>query len=103
MKAFYTSLKAHEIHHLKNLLESAGIRCRLRNESLSTLAGEVPFTECTIQLFLEDDADRRLASSILREMTTQCSATAGTWTCAKCGECLEKQFTACWNCGMEKP
>ncbi|OGA16416.1 MAG: hypothetical protein A3G25_04195 [Betaproteobacteria bacterium RIFCSPLOWO2_12_FULL_63_13] len=102
MKAFYVSLNAHEIHHLKNLLESAGIRCRLRNERLSTLAGEVPFTECSIQLVLENDADRRLASSILREMTAHRPAASGTWICANCGERLEVQFTACWNCGVEK-
>lgn len=103
MKAFYTSLKAHEIHHLKNLLESAGIHCRIRNEGLSTLAGEVPFTECAIQLLLENDSDRPLASSILREMTGRRTATAGTWNCAACGESLEEQFTACWSCGVEKP
>jgi hypothetical protein len=102
MKVFYASLKAHEIHHLKNLLESAGVRCRLRNEGLSTLAGEVPFTECAMQLILENDADRRLANSILLEMTAHRAAATGTWNCAGCGERLEAQFTACWNCGVEK-
>ena len=57
MKPFYSSLGLHEVHHLKNLLESAGIGCLLKNEGLSTLAGEVPFTECAVQLFLlSDDA-----------------------------------------------
>jgi hypothetical protein len=105
MKVFYASLKAHEIHHLKNLLESAGIRCRLRNEGLSTLAGEVPFTECAMQIWLENKSDRGLANSILREMTGRratSSGTGGTWNCAGCGEHLEAQFTACWNCGREK-
>lgn len=105
MKVFYASLKAHEIHHLKNLLQSAGIRCQLRNEGLSTLAGEVPFTECAMQIWLEDESDRAQASSILREMTgrsTPATATETTWTCVGCGERLEAQFTACWNCGIQK-
>ena len=108
MKVFYASLKAHEIHHLKNLLESAGIRCGLRNERLSTLAGEVPFTECAMQIWLENESDRGLADSILREMTGRgasapgISGTSRTWNCAGCGEHLEAQFTACWNCGRER-
>lgn len=103
MKAFYASLKAHEIHHLKNLLESAGIRCRIRNEGLSTLAGEVPFTECAMQLLLESESDRDLANAILREMTTRNVPAGQSWACPRCGECIEAQFTACWNCRAERP
>ena len=106
MKVFYASLKAHEIHHLKNLLQAAGIRCRIQNEGLSTLAGEVPFTECTMQILLENESDRGLANSILREMTgshSPAAAACRTWNCIRCGERLESQFTACWNCGTEKP
>jgi len=102
MKVFYASLKAHEIHHLKNLLESAGIRCRLRNEGLSTLAGEVPFTECAMQLVLENESDGGHANSLLREMNGRSAAATGTWNCTGCGERLEAQFTACWNCGTPK-
>jgi len=25
------------------------------------------------------------------------------WTCAKCGETLEGQFTECWKCGASHP
>lgn len=105
MTVFYASLKAHEIHHLKNLLQSAGIRCQLRNEGLSTLAGEVPFTECAMQIWLENESDRGHADSILREMTGRsapATATGRTWICAGCGEHIDAQFTACWNCGTEK-
>jgi hypothetical protein len=103
VKAFYTSLRAHEIHHLKNLLQSAGIRCSIRNEGLSTLAGEVPFTECAMQLLLENEADRDLAETILREMTAGTAPAGDSWDCPRCGERIETQFTACWNCRMERP
>ena len=102
MPAFFSSLRTHEIHHLKNLLESAGIRCQLRNEGLSTLAGEVPFVECAVQLWLEDDADRALAEAVLREMTSLPGQTPAPWACTFCGETLERQFTACWRCGSER-
>jgi len=103
VKVFYASLKAHEIHHLKNLLESAGIRCRIRNEGLSTLAGEVPFMECAMQLLLENESDRDLANAILRELTSRSVPAGDSWDCPRCGERIEAQFTACWNCRAERP
>ena len=99
MTAFYTSLRTHEIHHLRNLLEAAGIRCHVRNEGLSTLAGEVPFVECAMQLWLENESDRDFAETILREMTSQEVRTGPGWICPRCNEHVEPQFTACWNCG----
>lgn len=50
MPALYASLKRLEIYHLRNLLEADGIPCFVRNELLSQLAGEVPFTECQLEL-----------------------------------------------------
>ena len=26
-----------------------------------------------------------------------------TWTCPRCGEDVESQFSECWNCGSERP
>lgn len=102
MKAVYTSLSLHEIHHLCNLLQSAGIACRIRNEGLSSLAGEVPFAECAMRLELENEADRDMAETLIREMA-QRSPRAGTrWNCPRCCEAIEPQFTACWHCGGEK-
>lgn len=103
MKPVYTSLSLHEIHHLRNLLRSAGIPCRIRNERLSTLAGEVPFSECAMQLELEDESDRERAESLIREIALSSANGAPHWLCARCGEQLEAQFTACWHCGAEKP
>ncbi|MBI2315787.1 MAG: DUF2007 domain-containing protein [Betaproteobacteria bacterium] len=103
MKPVYTSLSLLEIHHLRNLLLSAGIPCRIRNERLSTLAGEVPFTECAMALELERESDRDRAESLIREMAQWSENRGASWRCSRCGEQLEAQFTACWRCGAEKP
>ena len=103
MKPLFVSLRLHEIHHLKNLLQSAGIRCHIRNEALSSLAGEVPFAEVAMRLELEDESDRARAEALLREMQSQAGPAAETWTCPRCGERLEAQFSACWSCGAERP
>lgn len=101
MKRLYASLNTIEIHHLKNLLESAGIRCFFKNEFLHRLAGEVPFTECAMELWIERDADQALAEEIFAAM--RYGAPRGpAWRCERCGETSEAQFTACWSCGWQR-
>jgi hypothetical protein len=101
VKPIYTSLRLHEIYHLKNLLEAAGIPCRVRNEQLCTLAGEVPFTECAAQLVLARESDREAALDVLRHWRSP-RPRRPAWRCPRCNEQLEGQFTACWQCGAER-
>lgn len=102
MKPFFSSLSPHEIYHLRNLLQSAGIGCRIHNEHLASLAGEVPFTECAAQLILERDEDRETAQLILRDWRDSARRSGPEWTCAACGERIEEQFTACWKCCAQR-
>jgi hypothetical protein len=106
MKVIFSSLNLVELHHLKNLLQSAGIRCRIHREDLARLAGEVPFPECSAQLVIEPGADAERAQEIVREFAAcpepvegRPARNAGSWACPGCGERLEGQFTACWKCG----
>jgi len=99
VKPLLASLDALEIHHLKNVLEAEGIRCFLRNELLARLAGEIPFTECALELHLRDEADRWRAERILDDWRRSRPTTGEPWICPGCGEHLEAQFTSCWQCG----
>lgn len=99
MKTFFSSLNLVEVHHLKNLLQSAGIRCRIRNEDLVRLAGEVPFPECALQLVVEREEDHSAAEALLHEFLRPQSRAVKSWCCPDCGEAIEGQFTACWKCG----
>lgn len=101
MPLLFSSLRLHEIHHLKNLLEAEGIRCHIRNELLSRLAGEIPFTECAPELWLLDPGDGERARQIVGALF-QGVSDAPSWTCAQCGEMLEGQFGACWKCGAAR-
>lgn len=102
MRLLYSSLKLLEVHHLKNLLEAEGIPCRIRNELLSRLAGEIPFTECAPELWLLDERDFEQARRIVIDFG-RAAVTAPPWKCANCGEALEGQFSACWRCGAPRP
>ena len=102
MQPLYSSLNLHEIYHLKNLLEAEGVRCQIKNELLSRLAGEIPFTECAPQLWLLDERDLEQAVRIVRDFRR--GVVAGPpWQCPNCGETLEGQFSACWHCGAQRP
>lgn len=102
MKPLITSLDSLEIHHLKNVLEAEGIRCFLRNELLARLAGEIPFTECALEIHLLDESDRWRAERILDEWRRALPGREDPWACGNCGERLEGQFTTCWQCGQPR-
>lgn len=102
MKPLLSSLNLLEIHHLKNVLESEGIRCWIRNELLARLAGEIPFTECALELHLIREEDRPRAEIVLAACRRP-PPPGEQWTCVTCGEQLEGQFSACWKCGATRP
>ncbi len=60
MKKLTTSESIVTINHWKNLLESEGIPCELRNEHLGSIMGEMPFVEVWPQLWIVNDLDRNM-------------------------------------------
>lgn len=82
-------------------LRAAGIRCEVRNTTLSGALGEIPFLECAPQLWLTDGRDEARALEILQEVRRP--PTGPAWRCAGCGEESEPQFGTCWKCGAARP
>ena len=103
MKRLYRAANLIEATHLKTLLDSAGIATFLRNENMMRVAGEVPFDQCWPEVWISDPADEPLAQEILEDFRTRKRPRGPAWTCPKCNEWLEGQFTACWNCGTQRP
>lgn len=85
---------------LAETLRAAGVRCELRNTTLSGAIGEIPFLECAPQVWIERDADEARALEILRELRTPRAGPG--WHCSQCGEACEPQFGACWRCGVPR-
>jgi len=81
-------------------LRAAGIRCELRNTTLSGAMGEIPFLECAPQLWIEHDSDEPRAREILGQLRQPSQGPA--WRCHACGESSEPQFGACWRCGAQR-
>ncbi len=89
------------INHYKNLLESEGISAEIRNEHMSTIFGEVPFTEIWPELWIKNDLDFDRALQLI-DLATYDESPTESWRCPKCGEDNEGQFGACWNCGANR-
>ena len=87
---------------LRNLLESRGIACELRNLDLRTGMGEIPLAECWIELWIEDEAREGEALGLIRGVD-EGGEDAAAWTCPDCGESHEAQFDSCWKCGAPSP
>jgi hypothetical protein len=102
MTPLFTSLNLLEVYHLKNLLAAEGIASFVKNEMLSRLAGEIPFTECAPQLCLARESDRPMAEQILAGFR-RTPVRGPDWTCRDCGEHCEGQFSDCWRCGTPRP
>ncbi len=97
MKLLYTSSNPMMVTHLRNLLESVGIACRMKNEFLYSIAGEVPPTMIWPELWV-GESDYEKARSIMHEALAD-KSDLPQWHCKQCGEWVEGQFDLCWNCG----
>ena len=102
MKQVFVSQSLIEVEMRKEWLEQAGIRCTVKNQRISGLAGEIPFTETFPELWVLDDQDYDRVRQLLAEETEMLPSSQNTWTCAGCGERHESQFGTCWKCGQDK-
>jgi hypothetical protein len=82
-------------------LRAAGIRCEVRNTTLSGAMGEIPFLECAPQLWVLDELDEARANEVLQQLRQP--VTGAPWRCSECGEESEPQFGTCWKCGAVRP
>ena len=90
-----------EARLLQALLMSQGIDAIIKNESLQTGLGEIPFVEMWPEIWLIerrdwDKAQRLLAGFVVGETT-------GEWSCPICGERNPGTFELCWVCTNVPP
>lgn len=91
-----------KIYSLKSILEEAGIPCLIRNENLSGALGEIPFTECSPELWVMNEQDYPRAKEIVIGWRAVPAGAQTSWLCPTCNETIEGQFSSCWKCGNEK-
>jgi hypothetical protein len=101
MRKVYTAESIVEIAHLRNVLESEGIACEVRNDRLGSVLGEIPFLECWPQLWVRRPGDALRARGLIDAALCP-AAGAEAWQCPGCGEHLEAQFAQCWRCAAQQ-
>ncbi|MFO7576147.1 MAG: DUF2007 domain-containing protein [Pelovirga sp.] len=97
--------KLHAFHYqerfqaaiLKNVLAREGIVCILRNEQLGAAVGEIPFIECSPELWVIDDEAWPRARMFL-DAWFKVEQNPIPWQCPRCNEQNEGHFGACWSC-----
>jgi hypothetical protein len=102
MKIILSSPILGEIARLRDMLENAGIICFTRNEISSGLSPEIPLSESTPELWIQDDKHLAEALEIKRAWKTSPPVGGSCWLCSTCGETSEPQFSSCWKCGTER-
>ena len=103
MKRVWSGTTLHDTAHLQNLLEQAGIGCFIKHRHLGSAMGELPFLDCSPELWVLKDEQAVGATAVIREALRPDSAPAARWRCAACGEDNEAQFAVCWRCGATAP
>lgn len=98
MKLVYTTEDRIYLYHLKNILEARDIECVIKNERLSSLAGEMPITQCWPELWVKDNLKADYAKELIKTAEQLAQDSDETWVCKNCGEEHSAQFTDCWNC-----
>jgi hypothetical protein len=81
------------------MLEEAGIRAHVRNEHLSSLAGEIPFNQVLPEVWLANARDVDAARVILDAyLARRVSPDGPQRHCRSCGEDSPSNFEVCWKC-----
>jgi hypothetical protein len=94
----------HEVGHCESILNSHGIATTIRNQDVSSLSGEVPFTATFPELWVLDDNTYDQAVGLLRDYRASArrDATRADWKCSHCSETVPGSFDSCWHCGRER-
>jgi len=100
MELVFSAYTTAEAHLLKGLLESEGITAEVRGEVLSGILGDIPLLENRPSVWVEE-SDAARAEEIVRDFQHDRVQKGDAWRC-DCGETLDAQFTACWQCGRSR-
>lgn len=101
MKRVFSGADRLLAHHYKNVLQTAGIACEVRNEFLMGGAGDLPVFDCWPELWVAD-ADAARARELIEAESRDEVPAAADWTCRHCGTVCEPQFDACWRCARPR-
>lgn len=102
MIKIYSNESLIHVHHIKATLESHAIDCIIKNENLTSLAGEIPSFECWPEIWVVNNAQKDIAMSLIDSLKEDAKQNKAVWICDSCKEEIEGEFEICWQCGALK-
>ena len=87
-----------EAHLVNTELMRAGIPTEVRGESRLPLAGEIPFVDARVEVWVTEEHVLS-AAALLAEVEAACAGPAR--TCPHCREENPPAFELCWQCGRD--
>lgn len=80
----------------RDMLEGAGIGCRVLRAHASSIAGEIPPDQSQPELWIDNAALTDRAHAVLALYR---DPPLRRWVCHGCDELIEGPFEQCWQCG----
>jgi hypothetical protein len=108
MKELFRSSDTALIGFYESILDDAEIPHFVRNDTTqqaivgSLMTAVLPLPEFWPALCVLNDDDYPRAMQLLREVREAGATSGAEWKCAACGETVPGNFTACWNCGVQR-
>lgn len=103
MVRVYSAPTLAKVAIVQSVLETSGIACEVRNETLGSAFGELPWAECWPEVWVIDDADVERARELIAEATEPGTSAEEPWRCRRCREEVDANLGECWSCGAERP
>ncbi len=101
MIRFYSCENIIEAQQVLEALQQQNIKAEIVNPNLSSLTGEVPFTETWPTVWLMNAEDQYLARNIVEYLKHLRQKAYLDICCYECGEKNPGNFSSCWNCGSD--
>ncbi|MFI5382449.1 MAG: DUF2007 domain-containing protein [Tepidisphaerales bacterium] len=106
MQQVYSSRDLAEAHFIKGLLDMEEIPATVQGGPLQAVLGEDPAAPESLPSVWVEEGDVDRAMGIISEMKRgglAATQAQENWTCPKCGEVMEGQFSSCWQCETSRP
>ena len=101
MEKLYSNASLIDVRIIQNMLDANNIVSEIRNEGLTSLVGEIPSTECWPDIWVAQDSNFDLATSLIKKFKESKTENKN-WRCAQCSETIEASFDICWQCGSSR-
>lgn len=105
MRQIFVAQHPTEAYFVKDLLQREGIEAEVRGEALFGMRGEAPVTPDTLPSVWVSEENQAAGADVVadyRRRDGRADASGQPWRCPSCGEEVESQFTACWDCGSAR-